>query len=169
MMVKKPMMILAVVAILGMFALALAAKRVTVESNDGKYKRYRTNIDRQDEVILVNRLSSASCTRGKDWGYDSGGIWVDHGCRATFEIRRKGGSGGGNWDGGNGQRPDKRIRLESYSDNRKRYSSSRDLRNVKLARTLSSQPCIQNRSWGWERRQVWVDNGCRADFDLYYR
>jgi hypothetical protein len=171
-MVKKPMMILAVVAILGMFALALAAQRVKVESNDGRYKRYRTKIDRDEEVILVNRLSDASCTRGKDWGFDSSGIWVDHGCRAMFEIRRRGGGNGngGDWNGGgNNGRPDKRIRLESTGDWRKRYNSDRDLRNVKLARTISSSPCIQNRTWGWDRRQVWVDNGCRADFDLYYR
>jgi len=164
------MMILAVVAILGMFALALAAQRVKVESNDGRYKRYRTNIDRSDEVILVNRLSSSSCNRGKDWGYDSGGIWVDNGCRAIFEIRRRNSGGGGS--GGSGSwndRPDKRIRLESTNDWRKRYNSDRDLRSVKLARTISDRPCVLNRTWGWDRRQVWVDGGCRADFDLYYR
>ena len=167
-MVRKPLTILTVVAVLCVFALALAGQRVRVESQDGRYKRYRVNIDRSDEVILVERLSSSSCTRGRDWGSDSGGIWVDNGCRAIFEIRRRnsgGGGSGGSWD----NRADKRIRLESTNDWRKRYNSDRDLRQVKLARTLSDRPCIQNRTWGWDRRQVWVDGGCRADFDLYYR
>jgi hypothetical protein len=32
---------------------------------------------------------------GYSWGYDSGGIWVDHGCRADFSL-----NGGGGYQGG---------------------------------------------------------------------
>ncbi len=27
------------------------------------------------------------CQQGYSWGYDQRGIWVDHGCRADFQVR----------------------------------------------------------------------------------
>jgi len=27
-----------------------------------------------------------ACMQGYSWGYDEGGIWVDHGCRAYFRV-----------------------------------------------------------------------------------
>ena len=33
---------------------------------------------------------------GVSWGYDNGGIWVDHGCRADFALGGQGGYQGGN-------------------------------------------------------------------------
>jgi hypothetical protein len=36
---------------------------------------------------MVQQLSGSPCQQGSTWGYDNGGIWVDRGCRATFQIR----------------------------------------------------------------------------------
>jgi hypothetical protein len=30
----------------------------------------------------------------------------------------------------------------------------------------SGSPCIQGQTWGYSRNQIWVDRGCRADFQL---
>ncbi len=38
-------------------------------------------------VKLVRQLSLKDCRYQDSWGYDSGGIWVDKGCRAEFFIR----------------------------------------------------------------------------------
>ena len=35
---------------------------------------------------------------------------------------------------------------------------------VRLVNQRSQSPCIQGRTWGFNRRGVWVDRGCRADF-----
>jgi hypothetical protein len=40
---------------------------------------------------------------------------------------------------------------------------------VRLVRKLSSNPCTEGRSWGFDRRGVWVDDGCRAVFEVAYR
>jgi hypothetical protein len=37
---------------------------------------------------MVNRISDASCVKNRSWGYNGRGIWVDHGCRADFSVRR---------------------------------------------------------------------------------
>ncbi|MBK7600121.1 MAG: DUF3011 domain-containing protein [Acidobacteria bacterium] len=35
---------------------------------------------------------------------------------------------------------------------------------VQLVRQRSDAACIQGRTWGFDRRRIWVDRGCRADF-----
>lgn len=40
-------------------------------------------------------------------------------------------------------------------------------RHVEIRRQLSDSPCIYGRSWGVERGDVWVDDGCRAVFVAY--
>jgi hypothetical protein len=42
-----------------------------------------------------------------------------------------------------------------------------DTRNgVRLSRQLSSQGCWQNDTWGYDRNRIWVDRGCRAEFQV---
>ena len=36
---------------------------------------------------LIERLSNNRCDQGRDWGYDSRGLWVNNGCRARFGSR----------------------------------------------------------------------------------
>jgi hypothetical protein len=62
-------------------------------SDDGK-RRY-CGADTRGGVQLVRQRSGSPCDRGRTWGYDRNGIWVDRGCRAEFEVSRGGGGGGG--------------------------------------------------------------------------
>ena len=34
----------------------------------------------------MKQRSDSSCRQGYSWGYDRRGIWVDHGCRADFQV-----------------------------------------------------------------------------------
>jgi hypothetical protein len=52
--------------------------------NDG-YDYCRATI-RNAHVRLLRQYSQSACRFGEDWGYDARGVWVDNGCRATFEI-----------------------------------------------------------------------------------
>ena len=40
-------------------------------------------------VRLVRRISDSKCDFGRDWGWDSNGIWVTNGCRAEFVLERR--------------------------------------------------------------------------------
>ena len=33
-----------------------------------------------------------------------------------------------------------------------------------MTRQISGSPCIQGQTWGFDDRGVWVDRGCRAEF-----
>lgn len=38
--------------------------------------------------------------------------------------------------------------------------------HVRLVRQLSRDECRRNRSWGYDRDRIWVDRGCRAEFEF---
>lgn len=44
------------------------------------------------------------------------------------------------------------------------YCSVGSTRHVEIKRQLSRASCQYNRSWGYDRRGIWVGDGCRAEF-----
>ncbi len=37
---------------------------------------------------------------------------------------------------------------------------------VRLTRNLSRNGCVKGRNWDFDRREIWVDDGCRAQFNV---
>ncbi len=55
----------------------------------------------------------------------------------------------------------------SSDDMRRNYCSADVSGGVQLVRQRSDSPCIFNRTWGFMYgRGIWVDRGCRADFQI---
>jgi hypothetical protein len=54
----------------------------------------------------------------------------------------------------------------SSNDGRNRLCSVDTRGGVRMVRQESRSPCIQGRSWGYDRRGIWVSNGCRARFQI---
>jgi hypothetical protein len=54
----------------------------------------------------------------------------------------------------------------SSNDGRTRRCNVDTRGGVRIVRQESRSPCIQGRSWGYDRRGIWVANGCRASFQL---
>lgn len=125
-------------------------------------------VDTRGGVRLVRRESRADCVLGRTWGYDRGGIWVAHGCRARFEVGGDYAYGPGPGYGrpGYGRGP-QRVRCESI-DNRPRFCPVRGrIDDVRIDRRLSRSRCEFGYSWGFQRDGIWVKRGCRADFVVY--
>jgi hypothetical protein len=38
-----------------------------------------------------------------------------------------------------------------------------------VRRNLSIIACVEGTNWGWQHGEIWVDNGCRADFLVFPR
>jgi hypothetical protein len=57
------------------------------------------------------------------------------------------------------------VRCESH-DERTRYCTGDIRGDVRLVNQLSRSRCIEGRSWGWDRRGIWVTDGCRAEFEV---
>lgn len=127
--------------------------------------------DTRNGVQLVRKRSDASCDYGRSWGYDRRGIWVDRGCRADFQISGGGDPGGGNAGGGGGGwqpgGPGVQV-ITCSSDDMHRQECRVDIRSgsVRLVRQRSDADCVFGSTWGYGKKHIWVDRGCRADFEV---
>jgi hypothetical protein len=119
--------------------------------------------DTRGGVRIVRQISGSPCDFGRTWGYNSGGIWVDRGCRADFQIGGGGGGGGGGWQPGG---PGVQVVNCSSDDMRRRMCPVNTSGGVRLVRQRSDADCIYGRTWGYDRNGIWVDRGCRADFEV---
>jgi Protein of unknown function (DUF3011) len=145
---------------------------VSCSSDDGK--RHYCNLDSGGRVRLQQQRSGSPCREGYSWGSDGKVIWVDHGCRADFAV--EGGRGGGNRDRDFGQDPQwgrnayaggQSTVITCSSDDMHRHYCPADTRGgVQLLKQRSDASCRQGRSWGYDRSGIWVDHGCRADFEI---
>jgi hypothetical protein len=177
---KRSIFVVGAVIATAISALAYQQTReVKIESDGGReYRR----VDHDGSVRLIRRLSDKPCIEGRTWGYDRNGIWVDDGCRAIFRYEV------GSVDD---RRRDDIFRLDRFgidqifrpssagyrterfkleSEGGKRSTKRIDTSGgVRLVRRLSDTVCVQGRTWGYERNLVWVDNGCRAEFEVRTR
>ena len=122
-------------------------------SDDGR--RNRCPVDTGRGVRLVRQRSGSPCNYGTTWGYDRGGIWVDRGCRADYEIGQAG------W-----QPPSSWTIYCASNDMKRNYCRISTGRGVRIIRQRSDADCIYNRTWAYDRNGIWVDRGCRADFEI---
>jgi len=72
-------------------ALLLAAPAAladyTVRCGSEHHRRHVCALYDPGVVTLERKISGASCTEGRSWGYDDRSIWVDDGCEADFRVQ----------------------------------------------------------------------------------
>ena len=145
-----------------------AAGIIYCSSDDGRRKICPA--DTGNGVQLTKQRSDTPCVFGQSWGYDRRGIWVDRGCRAEFSTGYSGGGPGR--PGGPGRNPGWPGWGNNYNvycasdDGRRNYCPVETSGGVRLVRKRSDSPCVFGQSWGSDRRGIWVDRGCRADFEI---
>ncbi len=140
------------------------------------------------DAQLVRQTSDTQCVKGRTWGVDRSGVWVDRGCAGVFaEAGRRGGrhdndngnndngnNDNGNNDNGNndnGGQPgpgwDRDIRFTCESEGYSYKFCRVDVGGggaVRIDRQVSNTRCVEGSNWGWNRAGVWVDQGCAANF-----
>lgn len=139
------------------------------------------------DSVLLQQMSRAPCDEGVSWGIEPHGVWVRNGCRGTFisiERYRSDRAYGipvpddrqrrddfRESDDSADPRKDSRygrliVRCESH-DRARRYCGS-NIRSwdVKIFRELSSTRCVHGYNWDVAGGRIWVDSGCKADFEV---
>ena len=151
-----------VIAALAVFVPRSVAQTVSCSSDDGK--RHYCSTNAPGRIRMVQQRSESACREGYSWGQDDRGVWVDHGCRADFAVderRHDDHYRGDGYSGGHGQV------VSCSSDDMHRHYCQADTRGgVQLIKQHSDASCRQGGSWGFDRRGIWVDHGCRADFQV---
>jgi hypothetical protein len=136
--------------------------RITCESNNSQYRECRTNF--RGAAQLYRKLSNSSCDEGRDWGTRSGYVWVRNGCRAEFYDSNGGyDNNNGNYGNGWGNNNYTVTCTSDGSDFKTCYWDHR-YGSPRLVRQISKKSCISGRTWGYDNRGLWVNNGCRAVF-----
>lgn len=123
---------------------------VRCESRDNRQLRCPADVGR-GEVELVTQLSRTQCVEGVNYGWDVGSIWVSSGCRGEFRVIAF------------VAQPS--VVLCESRDNRRRNCPAQG-RGARLVRQLSKSACVEGQSWGFDRSGIWVDRGCRAEFEV---
>jgi hypothetical protein len=161
-----------VIVVVSLAALFLAAtdafaRTIRCESEEERHAYCRTGT--HGRVELSKRLSRSPCIEYETWGADrdGSGIWVRNGCRAEFEVLEN------RWgrDDDDDRRGDGRGRLLRCGSKDWGYNHCevRNPRRVRIVRKLSDSRCVQNETWGTDRRGIWVDKGCEAEFEVESR
>jgi hypothetical protein len=136
----------------------ILARVLICESNDNRYNY--CPVKNNGNISIINPISSAECVKGSSWGYDRNGIWVNNGCRAEFEISF--------FDYGAGWGESGFFTCESQGF-AYRYCPAFTGDGVNLTKQLSNEECVKDRSWGYDKNGIWVNNGCRGEFILNVR
>ncbi|HDS1580028.1 TPA: DUF3011 domain-containing protein [Stenotrophomonas maltophilia] len=159
-------------------ALLLAATTVAAQDYDAERvpplrcesqfnKTEQCAIDRP--MRLARQLSVTRCVENRNWGQSRRMLWVTDGCRAEFVADEYAG-----WPGpGRGRDRDRdrdddgeRLVCESY-EKKEKECRIRVRHEVRLLKQKSVTTCIEDHNWGWNRRGIWVSDGCRAEFRVY--
>jgi hypothetical protein len=120
--------------------------------------RQECRIPTGDQARYVAQAGSRPCRVNDTYGWTRGGVWVDLGCQAIFELTGSGGyPGGGSYT--------TRMTCESQTAARQQCPIA-GATQIRLARQLSTNPCRLNDSYGIGFGYIWVSSGCRGEFDV---
>nr|BAP94526.1 D-galacturonic acid binding lectin precursor [Aplysia kurodai] len=113
-------------------------------------------------MTVVDRQSAAACTLGESFGYQKATLWVDHGCRADFTVCYL------------PVRPTEcqvlRVESWNYKYAEQKVAGAALFINMTVEDRQSEASCDLDKSFGFynQNSTVWVNHGCRADFNICY-
>lgn len=110
---------------------------------------------------LVVQRSRSPCIEGQTWGYQTNGIWVNQGCQGDFAFQV--GAPAVVAQGGSGSI---RIVCESRNYQQQLCPTGRHISGAWVINQSSSSPCIQGQTWGFQNSDLWVTQGCAAEFGV---
>lgn len=144
---------------------------VSCASRDGRRATCPEDL-RGYSLVDVRQQSRTECVLGENFGYDARAVWVERGCRADFVFEYRGpgyrGSPWGSTDnrgGGSVSGTRSLLACESVDNRRVTCELPRNAR-VRFVEQLSRAACTEGSTWGFDQRGIWVDRGCRAQFEV---
>jgi hypothetical protein len=162
---------------------AFRAIQLRVQGGEIEFQRVVVHFENgaDTEVEIRDRIRAGGQTRAIDLPGDnrrinSVEVWYSAGNwgrrRPTlrlYALVSNGGPGRDRDDRGRDDRDPNRPVQTVYceSGDMKRHWCSEGIgRRVNLIRQRSQVRCVQGRTWGVDRSGIWVDRGCRADFEV---
>jgi hypothetical protein len=139
--------------------------RLTCESQSTA--RQQCPIAGATSIRLVRQISTNPCRLNETFGIGFGHVWASNGCRGEFEVTVGRPSGPTYPAPGNGPGTGLPTRVTCESSNGQRTECRiRNGAQVQLVKQLSNSACVRNTSWGIGAGVLWVDKGCRGEFEV---
>ena len=159
---RSRVLTLCIALLLACAGVALAQDTIRCESNDGHRRICEVGPNR--EIRFARQASESRCDPGKTYGIERERVWVDRGCRADFQVMR----GRPDSDRDHGPRPGGAtiVRCDSQDMKYNTCSASGPIRRARLVRKISDSECREGYSWGVKKGALWVNRGCRAEFEV---
>ena len=139
-----------------------SAQQLTCESRNYQQEFCPTGVKITRAWMLVQR-SRSPCIEGQTWGFQNSSIWVNQGCEGDFAFEGVAGPSVAVVPSRPGAN---RITCESRNYQQQTCPTGQRITVAWVIEQRSSAPCIQGRSWGYQNNDIWVAEGCAADFGV---
>ena len=149
---------------------------VVTRFNGGAGQQWRIDTGKDGNALITSRYGR---TLDIPDGSDRDGVRIqvydrngDSNQRFLFRALRGGGPGElgprRDWDRDRDRdRGPAPLVLTCSSDDGRRHLCRADTSGkVRLTRQISGSPCRLDETWGYDRNGIWVDRGCRAEFEV---
>ncbi len=120
------------------------------------------------KVSVHSPISGTSCVRGRNWNYNSKGLWVSAGCGAQFALTRGTATGGTSGSTGTGTVSSggpAKVTCRSFKGTWK-FCAANVNKTVVLKNQISNRSCRRGLTWGFVTDGIWTADGCSAQFDV---
>jgi Protein of unknown function (DUF3011) len=141
------------------------ARKITCGTTSGDQVECKTG-GYATQVRLTKELNGSRCRQNSTWGYTDSFIWANRGCRADFEVT---------YGSGTPSRPSPEpipstrvISCGNKGGDNISCNAFGNVAGVQLLREHSNSRCRQNSTWGFSSGDIWVKDGCWADFTVTY-
>ena len=142
-----------------------SAQQLTCESRNYQQEFCPTGVS-ITRAWMVAQRSRSPCIEGQTWGYQGNSIWVNQGCEGDFAFQ---GVAGPPVIVAPGRPGVNRITCESQNYQQQYCPTGQLITSAWVIEQRSSAPCIQGRTWGYQNNDIWVTQGCAADFGIQGR
>lgn len=134
-------------------------------------QQWRLERGKDGNALIINRYGrTLDLPNGTDRDGVSMQIYDPNGdSNQRFMLRPLPGEFGGRWRGeGRGEEHHEGGYAVTCAseDGRRKYCEADTHDGVRMVRQISGAPCRMNETWGFDRRGIWVDRGCRAEFQI---
>jgi len=119
------------------------------------------------DVRLQRKRSRASCDLNKSYGFRDDVLWVRDGCEGDFEVTYRPGQGT-DWGFSNSPSMIKTLTCKSDQFREGVCKAGGEISGLRVLKTRSRAKCTENKTYGFRKDEIWVTEGCEADFEVLY-
>jgi len=119
------------------------------------------------DLRLMEKKSRAACVKNSSFGFRDDAVWVKNGCEGEFEVTYRPNSNA-DWEFANGGPQTKSLICKSDQFRRATCKAGGVISEIRLKNKRSRAECKADSTYGFSFDEIWVTNGCEADFEVLY-